>query len=316
MTVPSPRRLTHANLFVADMERSMDFYMSVIGLDESYRRINLRAGFLTNGNSHHDIAVMEYGRVYAGKRERAAKIGLNHLAFEMENDLELNRWYGAAVARGAHIHRTVDHGNTHSCYMHDPDGIQIEIYCDTVKEWWHLKTGTMTTPLDDWAPGEGEHSTEPMYLEDPEIGRMEEALLHPVKTTHAVLVADDFEACLDFYTGLVGLSPLSGGRDGEFCVLAGGLGAPSLALFRANADRAPGFHHVALSAWSVDDLKASRAALADAGIEVEAETDHPSRYALCVTDPDGFRVQLYADRPGGPGIDWAAEDTNMLLYLV
>ena len=55
MTAPSPRRLTHANLFVADMERSMDFYMSVIGLDESYRRVNLRAGFLTNGNSHHDI---------------------------------------------------------------------------------------------------------------------------------------------------------------------------------------------------------------------------------------------------------------------
>ena len=316
MTVPSPRRLTHANLFVADMELSMDFYMSVIGLGESYRRVNLRAGFLTNGNSHHDIGVMEYGRVYAGKRERTAKIGLNHLAFEMENDLELNRWYEAAVAMGAHIHRTVDHGNTHSCYMHDPDGIQIEVYCDTVKEWWHLKTGTMTTPLDDWAPGDGEHSTEPMYLEDPEIGRMEEALLHPVKTTHAVLVADDFEACLDFYTGLVGLSPLSGGRDGEFCVLAGRLGAPSLALFRANAERAPGFHHVALSAWSVDDLKASRAALADAGIEVEAETDHPSRYALCVTDPDGFRVQLYADRPGGPGIDWAAEDTNTLLYLV
>ena len=215
MTVPGPRRLTHANLFVADMERSMDFYMSVIGLDESYRRVNLRAGFLTNGNSHHDIAVMEYGRVYAGKRERAAKIGLNHLAFEMENDLELNRWYGAAVAAGARIHRTVDHGNTHSCYMHDPDGIQIEVYCDTVKEWWHLKTGAMTTPLDDWTPGEGEHSTEPMYLEDPVIGRMEDALLHPVKTTHAVLVAADFEACFDFYTGIVGLSVHSGGRDGE-----------------------------------------------------------------------------------------------------
>ena len=70
MTAPRPRRLTHANLFVADMERSMDFYRSVIGLDESYRRTNLRAGFLTNGNSHHDIAVMEYGRLYAGKRDR------------------------------------------------------------------------------------------------------------------------------------------------------------------------------------------------------------------------------------------------------
>ena len=316
MTAPRPRRLSHANLFVADMERSMDFYMSVIGLDESYRRTNLRAGFLTNGNSHHDIAVMEYGRIYAGKRRRARKIGLNHLAFEMENDLELNQWYRAAVAAGARIHRTVDHGNTHSCYMHDPDGIQIEVYCDTVKEWWHLKTGTMTTPLDEWTPGEGEHSTEPMYLADPEIGRQEDAPLHPVKTTHAVLVAADFEACFDFYTGIIGLTVLSGGRDGRFCLLAGGLGTRCLALFRAEGDLAPGFHHVALSAWSVDDLTASRAALADAGIEVEAETDRPSRYALCVTDPDGFRVQLYADRPGGAGVDWEAEDVETLLYLV
>lgn len=316
MTAPRPRRLTHANLFVADMERSMDFYMSVIGLDESYRRTNLRAGFLTNGNSHHDIAVMEYGQVYAGKRERERKIGLNHLAFEMENDLELNQWYRAAVEAGAHVHRTVDHGNTHSCYMHDPDGIQIEVYCDTIKEWWHLKTGTMTTPLDEWTPGEGEHSTEPMYLEDPAIGRMEDAPLHPVKTTHAVLVAADFEACFDFYTRIVGLSVHSGARDGRFCVLAGGLGTPCLALFRASADLAPGFHHVALSAWSVDDLTASRAALADAGVEVAAETDHPSRYALCVTDPDGFRIQLYADRPDRVGTDWAAEDVDTLLYLV
>ena len=316
MTAPRPRRLTHANLFVADMERSMDFYRSVIGLDESYRRTNLRAGFLTNGNSHHDVAVMEYGRLYAGKRDGARTIGLNHLAFEMENDLELNRWYRAAVEAGARIHRTVDHGNTHSCYMHDPDGIQIEVYCDTIKEWWHLKSGVMTTPLDDWMPGEGEPSTEPMYLEDPQIGRLDDALLHPVKTTHAVLVAADFEACFDFYTEIIGLTAHSGGRDGRFCVLAGGLGTPCLALFRAHADLVPSFHHVALSAWSIEDLMASRAALADAGVEVEAETDHLARYALCVTDPDGFRVQLYAERPGGAGIDWAAEDAATLLYLV
>ena len=315
MTAPRPRRLTHANLFVADMERSMDFYQAVIGLGESYRRTNLRAGFLTNGNSHHDIAVMEFGRGYAGKRDPARTIGLNHLAFEMENDLELNQWYRAAVVAGANIHRTVDHGNTHSCYMHDPDGTQIEVYCDTIKEWWHLKNGAMTTPLDDWAPGEGEPSAEPMYLEYPDIGRLGDAPLHPVKTTHAVLVAVDFEACVDFYTAVIGLSPQLGGRGERFCVLAGGLGTPCLALFRESEGLAPGFHHVALSAWSVEDLVASRAALQDAGIPLEAEINHPARYALCVNDPDGFRIQLFADR-SSPVIDWNAEETAAAVYLV
>ena len=315
MTIPRPRRLTHANLFVADMERSMDFYQSVIGLGESYRRVNIGAGFLTNGNSHHDIAVMEFGRVYAGKRDPGRTIGLNHLAFEMENGLELDRWYRSAVAAGADIHRTVDHGNTHSCYMHDPDGNQIEVYYDTIKEWWHLKTGVMTTPLDDWVPGEGEPSTEPKYLRDPDIGRREDSPLHPVKTTHAVLVAGDFEACLDFYTGIVGLAPLNGGRGERCCVLAGGLGTPCLALFRAAQGLDPGFHHVALSAWSVEELMDSRARLAEAGIAIEAETDHPSRYALCVRDPDGFRVQVYADRPGGAAVEWTAEDAARSVYL-
>ncbi len=76
-----------------------------------------------------------------------------------------------------------------------------------------------------------------------------------------------------------------GGRDGRFCVLAGGLGTRCLALFRAEGGLAPGFHHVALPAWSV-------------------------------TDPDGFRVQLYADRPGDAGVDREGEDVEMLLHLV
>lgn len=316
MSTVRPRRLTHANLFVTDMERSMDFYQSVIGLGESYRRVNLRAGFLTNGNSHHDIAVMEFAGVFAGEGSPARTIGLNHLAFEMENDLELNQWYREAVAAGAVIHRTVDHGNTHSCYMLDPDGTQIEVYCDTIKEWWHLKNGVMTTPLDDWAPGDGVPSVEPMYLEDPAIARQDDAPLHPIKTTHAVLVARDFEACFDFYTGIIGLPLRHGGRDGRFCVLDGGLGEPCLALFRVADGLTPGLHHVALSAWSVEDLKASRARLADAGIAIEAEIDHPGRYALCVTDPDGFRIQLYADQPGRAMIDWAAEEAANAVYLV
>ena len=316
MMLHQPRRLTHANLFVANMERSMDFYISVIGLGESYRRTNLRAGFLTNGNSHHDIAVMEFGEVFAGKSEPAGRIGLNHLAFEMENDLELNQWYGAATAAGAHIHRTVDHGNTHSCYMRDPDGSQIEVYCDTIKEWWHLKSGVLTTPLDDWTPGGSEPSTERNYLADPKIGRVEDAPLHPVKTTHGVLVAGNYEACIDFYTGIIGLTLLTGSRDGLFCVLAGKLGEPCLAVFRPSRELEPGFHHVALSAWSVEDLQVSRSLLAEAGIEPEAEIDHPSRYALCIRDPDGFRIGLYADRPGAPQTDWSAEDPATAIYLV
>ena len=317
MTRYRPRRLTHANLFVSDWERSMDFYRSVVGIEESYRRVNLNAGFLTNGNSHHDIAVMEYGAIYAGSPGGSPQVRLNHLAFEMENDLELNEWYRAATASGALIHRTVDHGNTHSCYMHDPDGIQIEVYCDTIKEWWHLKHGEMTTSLDDWAPGTDEDpSTERNYLDDPVIGRVEEAPLHPVKTTHAVLVARDYARCVDFYTDIIGLSLLKGDRDAPFVILAGGLREPCLAVFRATDTLQPGFHHVALSALSVEDLQTSRGRLVEDGIEPVAEIDHASRYGICIADPDGFRVMVYADRADGQPVDWSAEPAERSVYLV
>ena len=311
-----PRRLTHANLFVANMERSMDFYRRVVGLEESYRRVNLRAGFLTNGNSHHDIGVMEYAPTADPKRDPQDPIGLNHLAFEMENDYELVAWYRRATGLGQHIHRVVGHGNTHSLYMHDPDGNQIEVYCDTLKEWWTLKTGIMTSPLEAWTPGAAPPSMERNYIEDPDIGRVEDAVFHPVRTTHAVLLLSKFEAGFRFYTEIVGLEPLTGGPDSRFCILTGGLGEPCLALFRASDHRPAGFHHVGLEVWSTGDLAQSKRQMSEAGIAAAAEIDHPSRASVCVRDIDGFLLQLYAAKPNAAPVDWDGIDEETALYLV
>ena len=61
------RRLGHANLFVTDVERSLDFYNRVVGIEEVYRKAaptDLQGpavgGFLSNGNTHHDIAVFRH----------------------------------------------------------------------------------------------------------------------------------------------------------------------------------------------------------------------------------------------------------------
>ena len=50
-----PRRLAHVNLYVADLERSMDFYTRVIGIEEVYRTPLGGGGFVSNGNTHHDV---------------------------------------------------------------------------------------------------------------------------------------------------------------------------------------------------------------------------------------------------------------------
>src|SRR5688572_20971671 len=87
----SPRRLAHANLYVRDLEESERFYVDVCGLNVVFREPAIHAIFLSNGSSHHDVAIMEVSRDAKpgdGERRRA-KPGLNHLGFEMENEKAL-----------------------------------------------------------------------------------------------------------------------------------------------------------------------------------------------------------------------------------
>jgi catechol 2,3-dioxygenase len=83
----APRRLGHVNLYVGDVDRSYNFYNSVVGLDESYVQPLNKAAFLGNNNTHHDVAVIDIH----GPLGRGAGVGLNHLAFELENELDLWR---------------------------------------------------------------------------------------------------------------------------------------------------------------------------------------------------------------------------------
>ena len=55
----SPRRLAHANIFVGQLERSLAFYHDVCGIEIVGTELGIRAGFLSNGNSHHDVGCVE-----------------------------------------------------------------------------------------------------------------------------------------------------------------------------------------------------------------------------------------------------------------
>lgn len=294
----SPRRLTHANLFVENMERSMDFYKDVVGLGESYRRVKSRGGFLTNGNTHHDLGVMEYSERLGGKRAKKF-IGFYHFAFEMESDWHLHEWYANAVARNANFFFLGDHGNTHSVYLIDPDGNQVEVYTDTLKEWWKLKTGYMPTIQSEWKPQGGVPSREPQYHAQPAITFPPHGLFRPRRSTRATIVLGRYEQGLAFYRDIVGLTPVAGGADREFTAFAGTTGEVCLMAWRTGASRPVGYHHVSMEADGEAGLRESAARLhATTPWRVAREVEVPGRYALYIEDPDGFLLQLYADRPG------------------
>ena len=54
-----PRRLGHVNFFIADLDRSIAFYTRVCGFEITALERHIGAGFFSNGNTHHDIGVVE-----------------------------------------------------------------------------------------------------------------------------------------------------------------------------------------------------------------------------------------------------------------
>ena len=308
-----PRRLGHANLFVSDWERSMDFYTKIGGIEEVYRRPPVQGGFLSNGNTHHDIAVMGVSGP-AGKG-RDGRPGLNHLGFELENQAELVKGYNLAVERDMTAYNE-DHDIARGVYCPDPDGNFIEVYADTVKDWRARRHGTINRPSPTWSP-DSEPPTDILYDPNPEIRRVDEAVFHPMRTTHAVLVISDakFEAAVRYYAEFAGLEPVLGGADRDHAALGGTVGERSLGLFRERPGLEPGFHHVGLRVWDESDLERSIERAGERGIEIFANIDHETRRSVCIHDPDGIILQFYVDRPV-PLTTLDGVDRDAALYLV
>jgi catechol 2,3-dioxygenase len=305
-----PRRVGHVNIVVSDVDRSMDYYKSVLGLDEAYVQPKARAGFLSNGNTHHDIGMVES----SGPLGLGRPPGLNHVAFELETEVDLVDGYRRAVADGVEFARSADHDIAHSVYGKDSDGNLYEIYADVIFDWRNARSGVVTKPKPVWSPGLTPPSAERNYHPNPEIVRVDSAVFHPRRTTHAALVLENFDAALDYYTRVIGMRVLSSNPDGAYAILGGTLGERNLSLFRAGAGQKPGLHHVGFEAWDDTDLDASIAKMKSQGTSPELEIVHALRRVVYLRDPDGLRLQLFIDR-GGSAAAWNGLDPELAVLL-
>ena len=291
------RRLGHANLFVTDVERSLDFYNRVVGIEEVYRKAAMDdlqgpavGGFLSNGNTHHDIAVFRHPSAPA----------LNHLAFELECEADLVEGYRAAVDSGTTF-RVSDHDITRSLYTRDPDGNGIEIYSDSTKEWRKLRGDGRTVRYGEAPTGlPATHPVSPPfdsrnYHEDPELRRVDQAIFHPKRITHAVLNVGDVESSLAFYTGILGLQVLRGSPADAYVVLGGTTGGEHIILIPTPDSEATGLHHAGFEMWSNADLDQSKLGLRDSGLTLTEEITSDARCSLFIRDPDNFPLEFYTE---------------------
>lgn len=291
----NPRRLTHVNLWVKDVEKVARWYRDVAGVDEAYRRDVIKAIFLSNGNTYHDFALMDITSSLAEK-DGIKQAGVHHFAFELENEVDLVDGYNAVLAAGKKFDYSMSADVAHSVYGSDSDGNTYEIYADVRADWRTRRRGEVSDIKPKWTPGSTPPVAERCYAANPTIDRIDGAILHLQRTAHVCYVVNDYEAAVKLYTGFVGLRVLAGGTQHDFTVLGGHLGLMDLVLFPARPGRAAGLHHIGLEVAQDDDFAAARKRLTAAGIEVELEIDHPMRRCLYVRDPDGRLVQFFVNR--------------------
>ena len=140
------KELGHIVLYVRDLEASRKFYGDVLGWREVTRLGEVGAMF-SSGRTHHELLLLEVGPdaqpIPPGRR-----VGMYHFGLKIgETDDELREAIGRLQEAGVTIVGTADHTVTHSVYIVDPDGNEIELYIDVQPEVWREDPAAIVAPI-------------------------------------------------------------------------------------------------------------------------------------------------------------------------
>ena len=122
-------KVGHVVLNVRDLDASMAFYTTALGMELVTHNTQRQMAFLSFGTQHHDIALCQ-----APADAERGVIGINHIAMQIEGGAEeLSQLYGRLLAAEAKIDRTTEHSTTLSVYFFDPDGNRLEIFAEKLR---------------------------------------------------------------------------------------------------------------------------------------------------------------------------------------
>lgn len=125
--------LGHVVLFVRNLEQSANFYRDTLGFNEINRGRGM--AMYSSGRTHHELLLIEIGE-NESPRSSAPTPGLYHIGFKIGDGADAARSvYRELRERGVTIIGTGDHTVTHSIYILDPDGNELELYADIGDAW-------------------------------------------------------------------------------------------------------------------------------------------------------------------------------------
>lgn len=136
-------------LYVRDLDASRGFYGDVLGWPV-VADIDLggaRAAAFSAGRTHHELLLIEVGP-QATPPPRGRRLGLYHFGLKVgDSDDELRAVLQRLHDADATIVGASDHTITHSLYVADPDGNEVELYVDVPGIDWRTSPETILAPI-------------------------------------------------------------------------------------------------------------------------------------------------------------------------
>lgn len=149
--LPDATHLGRVRLQVADLERSIAYYETVLGLRVIARSRDVATLGAKSADDRSDRVLVEL-HAKAGVRPvaRRGHIGLYHFAILLPDRASLGRLIEHLASLGIHAGMS-DHLVSEAIYLQDPDGLGIEVYADRPRERWRHEDRQLlmtTEPLD------------------------------------------------------------------------------------------------------------------------------------------------------------------------
>ena len=139
-------RVGHVVIKMRDLDVAKAFYRDVLGMKITDEREGFGV-FFRFQDYHHDIAVFKVDEDAEAPQKN--QFGLAHIALVTDSFDTVKAMYQRLKDHDVEIVRTVDHGITQSVYFKDPEGNELEIYCEVPeKPWQEVDTIIKADPMD------------------------------------------------------------------------------------------------------------------------------------------------------------------------
>jgi catechol 2,3-dioxygenase len=146
------KELGHLVLYVRDIGRSSQFYRDVLGWrqivpDDPATVAPVAMFSAPGGRTHHELLLIEVGED-AARNPAGRRIGLYHFGLKVgDSDDELREALARLEEAGTPVLGASDHTVSHSLYIADPDGNEIELYVDVPGVDWRSDPALAAAPV-------------------------------------------------------------------------------------------------------------------------------------------------------------------------